>query len=101
MKKTTIINVGGTSTKNNSTLWSGPPHNYRGKDYGPRKGIGEYVHTGDNVGVVMDTTKGELSFVVNGVNLDVAYEGIHWTSLSCLVSFFSGKMTLLNLTHLK
>ena len=24
----------------------------------------------------MDTTKGELSFVVNGVNLDVAYEGI-------------------------
>ena len=26
--------------------------------------------------VVMDTTKGELSFVVGGVNLGVAYKGI-------------------------
>ena len=60
----------------NSTLWSGPPHNHRGKEYGPRKEDGKYVHTGDSVGVVMDTTKGELSFVVNGVNLGVAYEGI-------------------------
>ena len=59
-----------------STLWSGPPHNYRKKEYGPRKKDGEYVHTGDSVGVVMDTTKGELSFAVNGVNLGVAYEGI-------------------------
>ena len=59
-----------------STLRSGPPHNYRGKEYGPRKGQGEYVHTGDSVGVVMDTAKGELSFVVNGVNLGVAYERI-------------------------
>ena len=57
-------------------LRSGPPHNYKGKAYGPRKGSGEYVHTGDSVGVVMDTAKGELSFVVNGVNLGVAYEGI-------------------------
>ncbi len=32
--------------------------------------------TGDSVGVVMDTAKGELSFVLNGVNLGVAYEGI-------------------------
>ena len=60
----------------NSTLWSGPPHSYNYKDYGPRKGDGEYVHTGDSVGVVMDTTKGELSFIVNGVNLGVAYNGI-------------------------
>ena len=59
-----------------SSLWSGPPHNYKGKEYGPRKGNGQYVHTGDSVGVVMDTAKGELSFVVNGVNLGVAYEGI-------------------------
>ena len=57
-------------------MWSGPPHNYRGKEYGPRKEEGQYVHEGDNVGVVMDTTKGELSFVVNGVNLGVAFEGI-------------------------
>ena len=59
-----------------SELYSGPPHNYSDKEYGPRKKIGEYVHTGDIVGVVMDTAKGELSFVLNGVNLGVAYEGI-------------------------
>ena len=60
-----------------SKLWSGPPHNYSGKRYGPKsKGGGQYVHTGDSVGVVMDTIKGELSFVVNGVNLGVAYDGI-------------------------
>ena len=61
-----------------SKLWSGPPCPYREKAYGPRKKEGQYVHTGDSVGVVMDTTKakGELSFVLNGVNLGVAYEGI-------------------------
>ena len=59
-----------------STLFSGPPHNLKGKPYGPRKEDGEYVHTGDSVGVVMDTTKGELSFVVNGVNFGVAFDGI-------------------------
>ena len=59
-----------------STLYSGPPHNYNNKEYGPRKGEGKYVHTGDSVGVVMDTAKGELSFVLKGVNLGVAYEGI-------------------------
>ena len=47
-----------------STLYSGPPHNYINKKYGPRKGLGKYVHTRDSMGVVMDTTKGELSFVV-------------------------------------
>ena len=59
-----------------SILWSGPPHNYKIRKYGPRKGQGEYVHIGDSVGVVMDTAKGELSFVLNGVNLGVAFEGI-------------------------
>ena len=59
-----------------STLCSGPPHNYRGKVYGPWKEFGQRVHTGDSVGVVMDTAKGELSFALNGVNLGVAYEGI-------------------------
>ena len=59
-----------------SLLCSGPPHKYQWKVYGPRKGEGEYVHTGDSVGVVMDTAKGELSFVVGGVNLGVACEGI-------------------------
>ena len=59
-----------------SALYSGPPHNYKWKEYGPRKRDGQYVHTRDSVGVVMDTTKGELSFVLNGVNLGVAYERI-------------------------
>ena len=59
-----------------SRLYSGPPHNYRGKAYGPRKEKGNYVHTGDSIGVVVDTAKGELSFVVSGVSLGVAYKGI-------------------------
>ena len=59
-----------------STLYSGPPHNCKNKEYGPRKEKGKYVHTGDSVGVVMDTTKGELSFVLNCVKFGVAYEGI-------------------------
>ena len=59
-----------------SALWSGPPHNYEGKKYGPRKKDGTYVNERDSVGVVMDTAKGELSFFVNGVNLGVAFDGI-------------------------
>ena len=60
-----------------STLWSGPPQYCSRKEYGPRKSKdGRYVHTGDSVGVVMDTAKGELSFVLNGVNLGIAFEGI-------------------------
>ena len=59
-----------------SALCSGPPHNYKWIKYGPRKRKGEYVHTGDNVGVVMDTEKGEVSFDLNGENLGVAFEGI-------------------------
>ena len=60
-----------------SSLWSGPPHNYRRKVYRQRIGWGiEYVRTVDSAGVVMDTAKGELSFVLDGVNHGVAYEGI-------------------------
>ena len=66
------------------TLYSGPPHNYK-KEYGPRKEYGKYVHTRDSVGIVMDTTKGELSFVLDGVNLGVAYGGIplQWWHFLC------------------
>ena len=46
-----------------SILWSGPPQSYKGKEYGPRKEDGQYVHTGESFGVVMDTAKGELSFI--------------------------------------
>ena len=55
-----------------SSLWSGPPHNHRGKEYGPNK----QLKNGDAVGVVMDTAKGELSFVVDNANLGVAFDGI-------------------------
>ena len=34
------------------------------------------MHTGDSVGVVMDTAKGELSFAVGGADHGVAYERI-------------------------
>ena len=57
-------------------LCSGPPHSYWRKKYGPRKENGKYVHTRDSVGVVMDTNNCELSFVVGGVNLGVAFDGI-------------------------
>ena len=58
------------------TLWSGLPYNYKGKKYGPSTEPEKYVRAGDSIGVVMDTTKGELSFLLNGVDLGVAYEGI-------------------------
>ena len=45
-------------------------------DQEKKKKMENYVHTGDSVGVVMGTTKGELSFAVNDVNLGVAFEGI-------------------------
>lgn len=57
-------------------LTSGPPHKYAAKYYGQRLIRYKHLSTIDNVGVVMDTAKGELSFSVNGVNLGVAYEGI-------------------------
>ena len=60
-----------------SKLWSGPPQSFDGKEYGPRKEkAGEYFHTGDTINAVIDTTKGEFSFVLNGVNHGVAFEGI-------------------------
>ena len=40
------------------------------------RGDGKYVHTGDSVGVMMDTTKVELSFELGGVNHGDVYEGI-------------------------
>ena len=76
-----------------STLFSGQPHNYRGKEYGPRKGKGgQYVHTGDSIGVVMDTIKSELSFIVGGANLGVAYEAIPLDKplVPCVLLWFRG-----------
>ena len=49
----------------------------------------------------MDTTKGELSFVVSGVNLGVAYDGIPLDKPLVPVSFFTTKVIQWNWTHLK
>ena len=60
-----------------AVLWSGPPHNCRGDtEYGPRKRDGDYVHTGDTVGVVMDTRNRNLSFALNGTSYGVAFYGV-------------------------
>lgn len=58
----------------NSTLRSGPPHNYWWRDYGPRGKNGQYVRSGDTIGVIMDTTKRTLSFVLNDTG--IAYTDI-------------------------
>ena len=60
------------------TLFSGPPHNYKGKGYGPRldKAKGIVGDAYGHIGVVMDTTNGDLSFIPRSTNLGVAYEGI-------------------------
>ena len=75
-----------------SKLWSGPPHNYKDKEYGPRKIYGEYVHIGGIVDLVMDTAKGDLSFIVDGVNLGVAYEEIPLDKplVPCVLLLFEG-----------
>ena len=41
---------------------------------------------------MMDTRKGELSFVLNGVNLGVAYEGIPLDKplVPCVLFYFKG-----------
>ena len=68
-----------------STLYSGPPHNYKRKEYGLKKEDGEYIHTRDSVGVVIDITKGRLSFVVN---LGVAHTEILLSVQLSFISFY-------------
>ena len=87
----------------NSSLFSGPPHNFESKKYGPKERKREYVHTGDNVGVVMDTTKGELSFVANGVNYGVAFEGIPLDKplVPCVLLFWKDDSVELDTSEVK
>lgn len=60
-----------------SSLFSGPPHNYRGKKYGPKKVPELGKPTANNpIRVTMNTITGELSFSLYGVNCGVAYDGI-------------------------
>ena len=64
---------------NNSTLTKMPMEAYMYHEMNmeaKKKWEQRNLKSGDSVGVVMDATKGELSFVVNGVNLGVAFEGI-------------------------
>ena len=51
----------------------------------------------------MDTTKGELSFVVNGVNLGVAYDGIPLDKplVPCVILYNKGDSVELNTTEVK
>lgn len=44
--------------------------------YGPNLGSGKYIREEGTVGVVADTARGELSFVVNGVDYGIAFTGI-------------------------
>ena len=47
-----------------------------GSKYVHGKPDGSYVKAGDEVGIVVDTVKGEISFVLEGENLGVAFKGI-------------------------
>ena len=84
-------------------MWLGPLYNYKYKEYGPRKGGGQYVHTGNSVGVVMDTTKGDLSYVLNGVNLGVAFEGIPLDKplVPCVLLYWGGDSVELDAPEVK
>ena len=59
-----------------SVLYSGQPHKYLDKKYGPRRRGGEYVRKGDVVTISFDAVRGNLSFVIKGENFGNAYEGI-------------------------
>lgn len=53
-----------------------PPHSLLFKLYGLEREYGKYTHNGSVVGVIMDTLRGELSFVLNGVGYETAFDGI-------------------------
>ena len=74
-----------------------------GKDYGPRKGFGQYIHTGDSIGIVIDPTKGDLSFALDGVNLGVAYEGIPLDKplVPCVLLYNEGDSVELDTSEVK
>ena len=53
------------------------------------------------MGVVMGTEKGEISFVVNGVSLGVAYEGVPLDKPLVPCVLLTTRETLWNWTYLK
>lgn len=58
------------------TLCSGPPHSYAEKAYCPMKGDEPCIDPRGVFGIVADTGKGEVSFVVGEINLGAAYVGV-------------------------
>ena len=46
------------------------------KEYGPKREEGRYTRNKTEIGVVIDTKVGELSFVLDGKECGVAYKGI-------------------------
>ena len=75
-----------------SELFSGPPHNYRAKPLGPRKGDERYAKTGDTISVAVDTLNGDLTFAVNGVSCGIAYSGIPLDKplVPCAILWYEG-----------
>lgn len=58
-------------------LRSGPPHKYIDKEYASGDEAGNHrIMSGSNVGVMLDTRYGNISFSVDKVDLGVAYEGV-------------------------
>ena len=87
-----------------TTLWSGPPHEYCGKKYGQTEEECEgYVRAGDSVGVVMDTVKGKLSFVLGSKCLDAGYEEIplDLPLVPCAIISLEGDSVELSITELE
>lgn len=58
-----------------TTLYSGPPHNFNKKEFYKKK---KSAKTGDEVGVTIDLTEdaGKMSFALNGKDLGTAFIGI-------------------------
>ena len=76
MKTSTTISVSGALIAMTQHCGRGLHIGTGTKSMDQGKEDGECVHTEDSVGVVMNTTKGDLSYILNGVNLGVAFCGI-------------------------
>ena len=87
-----------------SSLWSGPPHKSCGERHETPEGKRSEgcVCAGDSVGVVMDTAKGELSYVLASECLGAGYEGIPLDSplVPCIIISFDGDSVELSTTKL-
>ena len=69
ISSSTHFNCGWYYYCSNSTLYSGPPHKYRGKN--TRLGL-----VNDEIIVVMDINKGRLKFIINNEDKGYSYTNI-------------------------